>query len=78
MGCARLQITNEYLLDRLALPTDTRIIQAEMSDDSRDVVLYLVHPDLKPVALAEGELPPRIVPSFRRQSDVLMVDWGQS
>lgn len=78
MGYARMSITNELLIQALALPVDTRILGAEMSDDAREIILYVAHPDLQEhVIAAQGDLPPLVWPSFRRQPAMVFEKWGQ-
>ena len=78
MKVARVLITPEFLRGALHLPLTTEIVTACMLDEPYRMIEVTVRdPNLFDVELAEGEAPPLILPKFRRNVPVELIDWGQ-
>jgi hypothetical protein len=79
MGCARIRVSFPFLRELLCLPVLTEIRHASMSSDGYcdDVELIVSHPDLVDVPRSDGELPPLITPTFRKQEPVVFISWNQ-
>ena len=76
MGAARIIVAVELLRDSLHLPHSTEILLAR-TDRYGEVELTVVDPDIRDVVLAEGELPPVLNPSFRKQEPIVFEGWNQ-
>ncbi len=78
MGAVRVKVSFELLREVLGFPSGTIIKFAETESDGfeRDMVITLTHPDIPDAPLAEGVLPPLACPTFRKQPEVVFVDWG--
>ena len=82
MGYARLALSPDFLVVQLRLPTDTRIVAADMDHSHGDVVLTVVQKDLKSVRVAPGERWPTVRPTFKTchvgdQPFISFIGWGQ-
>lgn len=75
MGMARVQVAVAYLLDRLPLPAEAKVLQADMGIDGRDVVFTVEHADIR---TADGPLQ-TIWPTLQREANgaVKFENWGQ-
>lgn len=76
MGYARILVTTELLREVLHLPPDTNILFAK-DDGQFNVELTVSHPDLVGGPGPEGELPPLVTPTFRKQEPIVFEGWGQ-
>lgn len=78
MGAARMHVTFELLRGCLHLPAETEIRFVGTADYEL-AEITLVHPVLSDVESAEGQKPPLVMPTFRKNADgaVEFVEWGQ-
>lgn len=77
MGYARVIVSAHMFLDAFNFPKGTEVKHVSSHDGSGfcDIEVTLSHPDI-PTVIEEGQLPPVVSPSFRRQEPVVFVDWG--
>lgn len=76
MGAARVMVSFELLREVLHLPATTEIWFVGTAD--RDIAeITVADPGLQDVTLREGEKPPVVTPTFRRNVPVEFVEWGQ-
>lgn len=69
-------MTYDLLREALHLPCDTEI--RHVGPGAYDTAeITVIHSDLNDVTLAEGELPPVVCPTFRRNVPVEFIEWGQ-
>ncbi len=72
---ARILISPEFFRELCNLPILTEVLGSGMYHGQ--VEIFVRHPDLDDVPLADDECPPLIRPTWRRQEPVVFVDWGQ-
>jgi hypothetical protein len=72
---ARMLLTPEFCREIMHLPIETEILGSGAYHGKVEV--FLTHPDLADVPLREGDCPPLVRPTVRRQEPVVFVDWGQ-
>lgn len=75
MGYARFRVTDQLFLRALGLPLDTEFINAKIARDDIGVLEFIVsHPDLKGTLNDEGNMPPLVCPTIRRNQP-LECEW---
>lgn len=81
MGVARVLVSEELLIAALRFPAGTRIVNAGRRSIDGQLVLTVVHADLRAVTADADALPPIVKPIFRSAPVVttgaIFVGWGQ-
>lgn len=75
---ARVLVSYELLREMLHLPIAAEICTVRESQSlHHSFEIVVKHPDLNDVVLAEGQWPPIVTPTWRKNVPVEFIEWGQ-